>query len=240
MSEWPWTGIGDGAGTFTGPEHETEHSVVGQGYALSEFPDSTRLLALLDILLDGTTTIGGGPAGPTGVQSVEDVAWQLYTERGLEAIEDGGPAEGVQLDTIGKIVGQERLAAFVADVDYRVALRLRIAANRSNGYWSELFNLFELSGITEPVGAVEFYPATIHTEATGYPSLAWAEAVWFIMRDAKPAGVRWDWLWSDESETDVFTYSEDLAATSTDVDRGYRNLAVPPNDTGGHYMGLMT
>jgi hypothetical protein len=240
------TGGGGGGGfaALPGLVHETDHAGYGLARVLAQYVPAVRLRSILDILLDGEAVIGGGPLAPTGIQSAEDLAWQCYTERGLVEVEDGGPAIGEQLDVIGRIVGLDRLAVFGGSDDvYRAVLGLKIAVNRSNGTLGEILAMLEvaaaIAGSTDPVAGHEFYPAAFRTEISELPGAAAAAAIWFILAPAKPAGVRWDFLWSITKAEYLFTYSSELATTESDTDRGYGDLNTPPVD-GGRLMGLIT
>ena len=236
---------GTGSGVvLPGLAHELDHEGYGLARVIAEYQASPRLLTVLATLLEGEAVIGGGPLAPTGVQSAEDLAWQCYTELGLVAVEGGGPAVGEQLDVLGRIVGLERLDVFGGSDDiYRAALSIQIQVNRCNGRLDEITHLLalaaELALSTDPVGAHEWYPAAFRTEVSELPGATAAASIWQVLRRAKPAGVRWDFLWSITKEEYLFTYSSQIATTETDVNRGYGDLGIPPA-TGGRYMGLLT
>ena len=59
------------------------------------------------------------------MQDVEDALQQLLTERRITT------AAGIQLDAIGRVVGQSRIG--LSDTDYRRYLLARVSANRSQG-----------------------------------------------------------------------------------------------------------
>jgi len=222
--------------------HETDHSGTGLARVIAQYVPAVRLRSILDILLDGEAIVDGGPLSPTGVQSAEDLLWQLYTERGLIAVLDGGPAIGEQLDVIGEIVGLERLAIFLGSDDtYRAALSLVVRINKTDCSPDDIIALVSLAqllaGSTEFVRMDEYYPCAFST-TMGLVTAAFAAGIWPILRRAKPAGVRWFFQWSAYGADDTFQYSTELAATETDVDSGYGDLTLPVPATGGHYMGL--
>lgn len=70
------------------------------------------------------------------IQAVEDALQQLYSERSIDV------AVGVQLDILGKIVGQRRNG--MVDDDYRRIIRARIATNRSKGTITDLITVARL------------------------------------------------------------------------------------------------
>lgn len=100
-----------------------------------------------------------------------------------------GVGRGVQLDRIGRLVGQPRSGA--DDESYRFYLRARIAANRSNGTVNDLIRVFKaMLGATEiplytPGGTASFIMqlSTPMTDAV-------AEIALYFLRYAKMAGVR--------------------------------------------------
>ncbi len=69
-------------------------------------------------------------------QEIEDAAWQLFTQRGIDT------AVGVQLDRIGKIIGQPRDGR--TDEVYRRFLSARIVVNKSGGTVDEILRVAEL------------------------------------------------------------------------------------------------
>ena len=126
-------------------------------------------------------------------QEVEDCLWAIILGRSLVAVASPGgvtltPAQGAQLDVIGKIVGCSR--AGLADADYIVALLAQVYVNRSSGVPENFLHLLKISS---PAGAawtiLEYYPATVHVQITTIES--WALAVtWRYLRLVKAAGVR--------------------------------------------------
>ena len=224
--------------------HETDHSGTGLARIIAQYVPAVRLRSILDILLDGEAIVDGGPLSPTGVQSAEDLLWQLYTERGLIAVLDGGPAIGEQLDVLGEIVGLERLAIFLGSDDtYRAALSLVVRINKTDCSPDDIIALVSLAqllaGSTEFVRMDEYYPCAFSTTMSEVPFANYAAGIWPILRRAKPAGVRWFFQWTSLDTANTFQYSTELAATETDVDSGYGDLTLPAPVTGGYYMGLM-
>lgn len=70
------------------------------------------------------------------IQAVEDTLQQLYTLRSIDA------ATGVQLDMLGKIVGQFR--GGMIDADYRRIIRAKISVNRSKGTVADILKVSKL------------------------------------------------------------------------------------------------
>jgi hypothetical protein len=117
-------------------------------------------------------------------QGIEDVNWQLYTERWLNS------AEGVQLDGIGQILGLPRNPG-ESDADYRERLRFQAFINASNGTPEEIIKvLYTLTNATY-VWYHELYPAAfqLYTDGLTFPDPP-CEVVEAI-HQVSPAGVQY-------------------------------------------------
>ncbi len=111
-------------------------------------------------------------------QDFEDLVYPLFTLLDIDAM------EGVQLDGIGSIVGEDRLGR--SDAEYRAAIRIRITLNVSSGEPETVISLFK--SLTNPTGAIDYfedYPAgyVIFGDGDQYAELLAA------MEAASPAGV---------------------------------------------------
>lgn len=115
-------------------------------------------------------------------QDLEDAAQSLLT------IVDIDGSIGAQLDNLGHIVGQPR--AVNDDVGYRLYLRARIVANKSNGTSEDLYRvfraLFGALGYVVRNGGNKSFAMAVLTPLSPTQLLA---AVTFL-RDAKEAGAR--------------------------------------------------
>ena len=118
------------------------------------------------------------------VQDFEDAAQALLT---IISIDD---SIGAQLDNLGRLVGQPRVNA--DDATYRLYLKARIVARRSNGTPELIYKVFRaLFGspsmvlVTSGVG-VKAFRLTLNTAITA------AQAVIGLsfLRDAKESGAR--------------------------------------------------
>jgi hypothetical protein len=98
----------------TTPSHRASHVHVEEGLDLTllQFADSPRLRALLSALL-------------SQLDAVEKVLTQLLDGNWLDS------AEGVALDSIGRLVGQPRNG--MDDTLFRLWIRARVVVNRSRG-----------------------------------------------------------------------------------------------------------
>lgn len=93
------------------------HVTDGLNRLCQQFKDKPNIVALLTIFLQR-------------YQDLETAFWQLLTQRGIYV------AEGVQLDAIGKIVGQPRNG--LGDDDYRRYIFARILTDKSDGIIEDL------------------------------------------------------------------------------------------------------
>lgn len=92
-----------------------------RGRLYTQFRNKVTWNALVDFLASWT-------------QELEDATQTLNT------LLDIDNSEGVQLDNLGKIVGQPRLG--YADADYRFLIKARIATNRSTGTPEDVYSIF--------------------------------------------------------------------------------------------------
>ncbi len=140
-------------------------------------------------------------------------------------------AIGVQLDRLGKIVGQER--GELEDEEYRVLLRGRIFVNRADGQVPQFIELLvDILGLTELVKIREYYPAELRISIT---DVEYPEQVIRLLADMGAGGVMLDVVYSELSEIFVFTTSTDYVLHNVDVNRG---TASHDGSTGGRLAGL--
>lgn len=126
-------------------------------------------------------------------QEVEDALWQLYVDRRL------ANAVGVQLDVIGKIVGEVRKGR--TDAVYRTWLGARILANRSNGRPEELIAIVKaVTPASTTVWVEEEFPAALTVHAVGAVDAETGNALAQLLAlAARSAGVRLLFRWTSES-----------------------------------------
>jgi hypothetical protein len=148
------------------------------------------------------------------VQELEVAIFDLLTERAL------GTAADVQLDVIGKLVGQERLG--LADEDYRTLIRVRIRVNRSDGHADQLIEILQLMApLLDPTNIIytEHYPAEVHIELGDPIGSVDPDLVFLMLNQAKAAGVRLLFMFSPDLESETFAFSS--GASVLDTDRGF-------------------
>jgi hypothetical protein len=119
------------------------------------------------------------------MQRLENTCIDMLTKRSVDT------AEGVQLDVLGRIVGQSRLG--LSDTDYRRYIRARIATNRSTGKQEELINIARLilNDSTIPLVIHREGTATVIVDLTGAQlTVSLANTLITFLRLAVAAGVR--------------------------------------------------
>lgn len=137
----------------------------------------------------------------SSAQDVENALQQLLLQRWIDS------AVGVQLDQIGKIVGQLRLG--MVDDDYRRFCRARILTNRSDGRWETLITIALLvlneSGITVTVTGEG--TATIRVFANGAVTAGGVgEILASFMQLAVGGGVRVVTEWEESAPSATFRF----------------------------------
>ena len=159
-----------------------------------------------------------------GLQSVEDVSMEVLVGRWpLTAV-------GVQLNNLGKIVGQER--GEMLDTQYRLWILARILVNRGNGRAEELMHILDV------LGAESIYydegTAEMRIDVT---DMAEGDQVRDLMGEAKAGGVRLSFIWNEELDEDAFQFANTLTADDTDADTGFGDLTGATQTTGGYISG---
>lgn len=137
-----------------------------------------------------------GPA-----QDIENCLQQLLLNRAVST------ATGVQLDLLGRIVGQLRLGQ--NDDDYRRFIRARIATNRSGGVTEDLLTIMGL--------IVNSVSASYHVERSGVATVvaridgiavddSLGDIVFGFLKSAKSGGVRLVVQWSESLPENTFRF----------------------------------
>lgn len=135
------------------------------------------------------------------IQAVEDTLQQLYTLRSIDE------AEGVQLDMLGKIVGQFR--GGMIDEDYRRIIRAKISVNRSKGTFADILKVSKLvlDDNAVLVSAENSGPATVvvkFLDATVTDDVA--ELAIQMLKKTVSGGVRLLVEWSSDPLVDWFIW----------------------------------
>ena len=113
-------------------------------------------------------------------QELENAAWDVILKRMIDN------AENAQLDTIGKIVGQQRNGQL--DAVYRVYITARIRINRSHGHATDIIEVLQLVEAAL-FSYSEFTPCTAWVEYLHPPTTDPAILV-ALAKLAAPSGVQ--------------------------------------------------
>lgn len=169
-------------------------------------------------------------------QDLEDAAQTLLTMLDIEA------SEGVQLDVIGRLVGQPRNG--VDDPTYRLYLSARVLANKSTGTVDDIFKVMRaLFGQDEarPTyvgGLVKQFAVRIGEVLTRAEALIAVE----FLGDAKEAAARGILEWGEQGATAMFGfYNGPALATGIDAYVFTRQVYVTHIDgtpTGEGYLSI--
>lgn len=161
-------GLIDAAGEPIG--HELDHSGVGLGKLIYYFQTKPRIAALLGAFL-------------AQVQGVEDLAWAVYS---LGWDPDG--LVGVQLDTLGAVIGEPR--GNKTDGQYRPNLKARQIANRSDSTAGRLTQIALVMAPDAVITVTLAPPACIVVSVTADFSTVQTSDLLRMLQLARPAGVR--------------------------------------------------
>ncbi len=132
-------------------------------------------------------------------QDLEDALYQILTLRWLTS------AQGIQLDALGRIVGQRRLG--LDDPTYQLFLQARILVNKSSGGPEELISALKI--VLSSTATLElryFLPCsftmTIHGQAV---TNVLAAVLAQLLTSARAAGVGAQLIWSTVAPSATFT-----------------------------------
>ena len=194
---------------------KTTHAAQALGRLLEQFKNKTDLAAWLSTYI-------------AEIQEVENMLVSLNTERTLDS------AVGVQLDGIGRIIGQARDGQ--TDDVYRIRIKARIALNLSSGTVEEVLTIMGLV-----LDGCTFWwtsrpPASYVLDVHGATTTADAVEAAAIMGEASAAGVNSQLVYSESSDADTFTFSSgDTEEAST-----AQGWADDAQTTGGFWADVET
>lgn len=164
------------------------------------------------------------------VQLFEDALWGVLISRSVDT------AVGVNLDALGRIVGQPRRGQ--TDDQYRIYIRAKIIVNLSRGRWPELWDLARLL-LPKPEGggtldAIEGFPGS-YTFQTSYPVVE-PEVVHELFQRASSAGVRFYLVWQETPPDDE--HGGFIFGTST-YDDTVNGFGTESGTTGGRLASVL-
>lgn len=162
------------------------------------------------------------------IQEFENACWEVILFRLLDN------AEGVQLDTIGRIVGRGR--GELIDSDYKIAIRAQIRINRSCGTPNDLIDVMVLSIPTNySLTYDEAYPATVIMSIVGIVNFN-ISVVFDNLRRTKSGGVRLLLSYSSAAPENTFTFASG-SVPELDNLQGYGSITDV--SVGGLYSGVL-
>jgi hypothetical protein len=186
------------------------HVKAGVERLIVQFRKQPKLVAILESWL-------------VSVQDLEGVFWDIHQIRDIDQ------ATGVNLDTLGRIVGQ--LRGTLTDAQYRTWLKARILANRSRCTVDEILEILIVIEPDAELGVIESYPAAYIVTAYGVTD---DDPLGDILRAVKPAGVAAE-LWSTTLPVaGLFEFADGTIVT--DVAKGLADDDVA--DPGGSMINL--
>lgn len=153
----------------------------------SQFYDSDNLKLLISALVGETT----------GVQELEEVFWEIVTEKPLNV------ADGNRLDEIGEIVGCVRGA--LSDADFRTMIYAQISINCSHGLAEQLIYLCDVLSNPNFVESRDRPPACFQM----YAHIPTTVEHLYRLQRAACAGVKIVAQASEDSNPFVFGYDAD-------------------------------
>lgn len=141
------------------------------------------------------------------IQLAENMMWDVFTLRNLAT------GVGDQLDHIGNIVGQAREG--LDDVGYRIAIGLRILANRSGGRATDIVKIaFELASLftADTNGLVEYFEAPIMSFSVGVWNQTHPDIAAELLTEARAKSSRGVMIYSTWPFSQSFTWGSVYSA----------------------------
>jgi hypothetical protein len=185
-----------------------DHVEEGLALLLGQYKGKPRIAALLTVYL-------------RRVQELEDAIFDVLVKRLIDN------ATGAQLAAIGRIVGQVNEASW-DDNTYRLFIKARIRANKSNGHGDDVIDVINLVEAADFVLS-EVYPAAMYVEF-GPPTDADPVILIELARRAKGAGVRLQLL-AGESEVGIDAFS--FCTGTTELSSTTEGFGISDASTGG-------
>lgn len=165
---------------------------------------------------DNPVSAGVNAAIAGELQELEDATWAVGT-----TTLDIDEAEGVQLDLIGRIIHEDR-GNSADDAAYRLRLKGRVAARRSDGRPEKIYKTFRLLiAAAQRMQARLFDSASFELEVTGpATSDAVADVLLHFLPSVRAGGVYAVLIWSPAATADTFATSESSDTVLTQLNGG--------------------
>lgn len=163
-------------------------------------------------------------AGPA--QDLENALFDLLTLRALPT------ATGIQLDQVGRILGQPR-GNFPDDDTYRQFLRARVLLNRSSSTPEEIYTIFKTARPGSALQYWERYPAAF---ALFMYQVVASNVSWLaqILNQARAGGVRAMFEWSLTDEFNTFACADGTGLGLADVAQTSGGMLAGAVDSQGY------
>jgi hypothetical protein len=174
-----------------------DHEGQAHGRLPQEFKNSTTLKDLISALV-------------AEVQELETVSEDLRLGRTID------DAEGVQLDLLGVLLGQERGGS--SDADYKLKLKVKVRINLGSGTPEDLLSILVAQNPGIGFTLREFYPASFTIEADGVPDQPTLTGE--TVQSAKAGGVNGQLIAPLTDADHSFTFSDD-SSVEVNVDQGF-------------------
>ena len=188
-----------------------DHTTEGRAQLLFHLYDKPRMLSIMDAFLDEC-------------DSVEDLAYAVLVGRSVYT------AIGEQLDTLGKLVGQER--GEMVDDEYRIFILVRILVNRSRGRRANIVHILEMLELEDV--HIDSSKCVVRISVVGAEH---GDIIGELVSEAVAGGVQTRWVYSEKEETEVFAWSSTLGVDEVDSARGFGDLGGVTQTTGGYLSG---
>jgi hypothetical protein len=148
------------------------------------------------------------------LRDIEAATWEVVLERLLQN------AIGVQLDILGKIVGEPRFS--IDDDEYRLGVRCRIAVNLSQGLMSDIRLIASMilwnGGKAADVNIYEYWPGTVMLDCLEVID-GDINHIALYLQQTRSAGIRLQVIYPLVDIDGCFTFSDN--DVSEDADTGW-------------------
>lgn len=152
------------------------------------------------------------------LNAADEALVQMYA-----GLYDATTAEGVQLQTLARLVGAARVLG--NDAFQRILVQTETLVRKSSGSTAELLAILDTLYDDEP-GLEAIYPAALLAGPVYSTAEELAELIGQILRRATAAGVRIDLIYSEEAEADTFMFA-DADTVQADTERGWGDDTDP-------------
>lgn len=181
---------------------------------LERYRNKTRTVLLVRELADS-------------VQEVEAALWDLISRTAIDT------ADGVWLEGLGRVVGENREGA--TDTEFRRFIRARIRANRSAGTVEDIIGVLTAwNGSLPTLLVVDRFPAGIELTLTASFPADHLPRLIRLLKSTRAAGVGTMLIYQHVEDANAFTFSSN-ATLQVSSAQGFGDSSNPA--TGGQFVG---